>query len=84
MAKGRRSRRYVRAMLRAINAASDLPDPHPYVNSCTRTAGLRVIRDFERVNAIEFDPFNSQHVDKVAGMARFRNCVHPMRKRVKQ
>ena len=68
-------RRYVRAMLRAIDAAAGRPDPGPWVNSCSRASGLRVIRDFEQVNGCDFDPFRAGHVLRVSNMARFRNIL---------
>ena len=60
----RQRRRYVKAMLKAIDKArhncwnEDNPAP--------MTDGLRVIRTFERVNGIKFDPFDEQHVYMVS------------------
>ena len=43
----------------------------------SKTDALRVIRTFERVNNMEFDPFSERHVDQVAGWGwaenRFRS-----------
>ena len=60
----RARRRYVKAMLKAIKKARhncwDEDNPAPM------TDGLRVIRTFERVNGIKFDPFDEQHVYMVS------------------
>lgn len=53
----KRSRKYVRAMLRSINAASS---EGLFVNS-SKTDGLRAIRLFEVVNRTIFDPFDRYH-----------------------
>jgi hypothetical protein len=57
-------RRYVFAMMRAIGKAQYNVWGGP---RSTRTDGLRVIRTFERVNKIPFDPFDHYHVDLIKG-----------------
>ena len=71
-------RRYVAAMIRAIDLAADRTHLSMYVFKQTRSAGLRTIRDFERVNRIAFDPFNRAHGNEVSGMARFGECVRAL------
>ncbi len=59
-------RRYVRAMLNAIDKArTNQWDP---ANPVSKADGLRVIRDFERINQVEFNPFDRQHVERVSGL----------------
>lgn len=67
--------RYRSAMLAAIDRAAGRYPRSPYVHPCTRSRGLAVIRDFERVNRITFDPFDLCHVSAVDNMARFRACL---------
>lgn len=47
-----KERKYRREMLRAIREAA---------GDSTMTNGLRVIRRFEEINNVQFDPFNRQH-----------------------
>lgn len=61
---------YVFMMLRAINKARY----NVLVKGITtKTNGLRCIKTFEEVNNIKFDPFCSEHVDKVAGMGNYED-----------
>ena len=59
--------RYVRAMMKAIDKA------RTPVFICekqeSKTNGLRVIKRFERINGLKFDPFNKDHVGAVYGNA---------------
>jgi len=61
-------RKYVRAMLKAINKARQ---NHFEGESASKTDGLRVIRRFEKVNKIKFDPFNSLHIDAISGWGKY-------------
>ena len=61
-------RRYRRAMLRMIDQARTCAFTN---RKCNRTSGLRAIRDFERVNDVAFDPFNSLHRSQVSGMGKY-------------
>lgn len=58
---------YVRAMMKAIDAARSSVWIDGTVES--KAYGLRVIRRFESVNNIAFDPFNREHVEMVTGWA---------------
>ncbi len=58
---------YVRAMMRAIAEARN----GIYISKPPRTYGLRVIKTFEDVNGIKFDPFDDSHVDRIRGMANY-------------
>lgn len=71
-------RKYVMAMLKAIDLSAGRVGNSCYVNSCTRTAGLRCIKTFEKVNIIKFDPFNRDHVLKVQNRARFGEVIRNM------
>lgn len=65
----KRSRQYKKAMLKAIDKARSVYDgisTHMY----SKTDGLRVIRRFEKVNSINFDPLNSTHLRMIQGNAR--------------
>ena len=53
-----RTKKYVRSMMMAIEWAK---------GSSTKTNGLRVIRRFENVNNVEFDPSNRSHQLLVCG-----------------
>lgn len=57
---------YVRAMLKSIEYARAKT---MHVNRMSKTNGLRVIKRFEKVNGIAFDPFNSIHNDIIYGCA---------------
>ena len=61
------SKRYIYAMLRAVDKARE-----PFwigEQWQSKTDGLRVIRRFERVNKTSFDPFNEEHLNLIAGHA---------------
>jgi hypothetical protein len=60
-------RRYVFAMMRAIHKATYNVWGGP---RSSKTDGLRVIRSFERINKIPFDPFDHYHVHIVNGNGR--------------
>jgi hypothetical protein len=56
---------YRRAMMRAIDIArTDVFDSN---YRASKTDGLRAIRTFERINNIDFDPFDKTHILKVSG-----------------
>lgn len=57
---------YVRAMFKSIECARD---KKMHANRMSKTDGLRVIKRFERVNRIAFDPFNATHNDTIYGCA---------------
>lgn len=54
---------YIKAMLKAINLARSESSLNP---KSSMTDGLRVIRRFEKINNIKFDPFNKTHLNKIA------------------
>ena len=57
-------KRYIRAMLRAINKARvSVWDG----KKTSKTNGLRVIRRFEKVNKCDFNPFDKYHVELIVG-----------------
>ena len=64
----KRSKRYLRAMLRAIDLARK-PDTFWDGKRYSKTYGLRVIKTFERVNGVPFDPFNGEHLSLIEGNA---------------
>lgn len=68
-----RHRRYVRAMLKAIDVARE--PVWDFDVRASRTDGLRVIRRFERVNGTRFDPFNETHLEAVAGNGSHENFL---------
>lgn len=57
---------YVRRMMHAIDVARE---QGMYRNRMSRTCGLLVIKDFERVNGCAFNPGDSRHLDRVKGRA---------------
>lgn len=59
---------YVWRMLRAMEAARE---SRIFVNKASRTDALHCIRIFERVNAVEFDPSDSSHIQTISGMANY-------------
>ena len=66
-----------KSMLRAIDKCRQ---GYGSMKTTTRQAGLRCIREFERINGITFDPFNSGHVDTVKGMGPFSVTFYRIRK----
>jgi hypothetical protein len=46
-----------------------------------RWAGLRCIREFERINGVEFDPFSAAHLMTVGGMGPFSATFFAVRVR---
>ena len=67
--------RFRRAKLWAIDKAAGRIGYSMYENKSSRSAGLRTLLDFERVNGIEFNPFNNDHVLAVSDMARFGSIL---------
>ena len=61
----RQRRKYVKAMLKAINKARE--PVWNFDKPVSKTYGLRVIRRFEKVNRTRFDPFDSLHVEMCTG-----------------
>lgn len=57
---------YVRAMMKAIRGACNKT---MHKNQMPLTYGLRVIKRFERINKVKFDPFDSAHCDIIYGCA---------------
>ena len=70
-------RRYVRAMMRAISLAQGSVWSDDV--RVSRTHGLRVIRSFERVNKIPFDPFDHSHVHLIEGMGHHEHFFRDAR-----
>jgi hypothetical protein len=60
-------KRYVRAMLKAINKAREPIWIDEKWQS--KTDGLRVIKRFERVNKTKFDPHSKRHLEMIHGNA---------------
>lgn len=60
-------KRYIRAMLKAIDSARQPVWIGEKVQS--KTNGLRVIRRFEKVNKCTFNPFDDYHVLLISGHA---------------
>ena len=58
---------YRKYMFKAIDAARN----SLFENRASKTDGLRTIKEFEKVNSIQFDPFNSFHVQTISGLANF-------------
>jgi hypothetical protein len=58
---------YVKGMMRAIDKARN--PSLIYDKRFSKTDGLRVIRSFERVNEIPFDPYNKTHLLYISRMA---------------
>lgn len=73
----RARRKYAKAMLAAIDKARYTNSNRSY---CSKTDGLRVIRRFEEVNNIAFDPFNPHHVDMVSGWGWNENMLRALKK----
>jgi hypothetical protein len=73
MAVGWRRWRRRRAMWSAIQeAAGNECSTWPWANKIHPINGLRAIRDFERINGIPFDPFDSYHRSKIRDAGRYR------------
>lgn len=70
MSDPRERRRYVDGMTRAISVAC--------CNGGSRTCGLRVIRRFEKVNGITFDPSNYRHLEMIRGNAEYEEFFRRM------
>jgi len=62
-----RNKRYIKAMLKAIDKAREPVFIGEEWQS--KTNGLRVIRRFERVNNTTFDPFDKRHLELIHGCA---------------
>lgn len=74
----RSRKKYVKAMLKAIDAArSESSGPK---RKFSKTDGLRVIKRFEKVNNIAFDPFNIHHVDIVSGWGWNESMLRSLKK----
>ena len=56
--------RYKRAIFKALDRCRE----DALFGTSTRHQALRTIRDFERLNNIEFDPFDEVHVSTIEGM----------------
>ncbi len=63
-----RSRKYKKAMLKAIDIARSVSNGID-VKKYSKTDGFRVIKRFEAVNDISFDPFDSSHLRMITGKA---------------
>jgi len=64
-------KRYVRAMLKAINKAREPVWIDEKQQS--KTDGLRAIKRFERVNKTKFYPFDKRHIEMIHGNARYEH-----------
>lgn len=61
-------RRYVKAMLAALDRCRN---GLGMMKDTTRSRALYCIREFEQINGVTFDPFNSYHCQVIAGMGPF-------------
>lgn len=68
--------RYVRAMLKSIEYAREKT---MHANRMSKTDGLRVIKRFEKVNGIAFDPFNPMHNNIIYGCANDESFFRAIR-----
>ena len=65
-------KKHVKAMMRAIKYATT---PANKDKRESKTNGLRVIRRFESVNNIKFDPANRSHLDYIYGCAHIEGFL---------
>lgn len=70
LVRHRKRRRYVAEMMQAIDMAST---SYFLGGKSSKTDGLRVIRRFEKINGIAFDPKNSGHLSVVSGNGHNEN-----------
>ncbi|MEM9422482.1 MAG: hypothetical protein AAF986_08260 [Pseudomonadota bacterium] len=75
----RKRTKHREAMMHAIDIAAGRKGNSSYVSAMSRAAGLRVIRLFEEVNGIVFDPFNGLHLSHVTDSARFNELLRKAR-----
>lgn len=68
--------RHVKAMMKAIDIARI---SYFLGGKSSKTDGLRVIRRFERVNGVVFDPNNSNHLSVVSGNGHNENFFRKAR-----
>lgn len=68
--------RYKRAMFKAINQACESCG---MFKQCNKAGGMRVIKTFERVNKIAFDPFDQYHVSMISGMGPMGSSIRMVR-----
>jgi len=59
-----KDKRYIKAMLKAIDVARSEHD-----RKSSKTDGLRVIKRFELVNQVSFDPLDKSHLQMISGNA---------------
>ena len=71
-------KRYVRAMMSAIRKAAKTSDWWGGVDA-SKTNGLRVIKTFEKVNGIPFDPFDPAHIRLIEGNGHHEEFFRKMR-----
>lgn len=79
----KRSKKYIQAMLKAVDIAAfgfGGKSGSMYLNHPPRTSGLRTIKDFEKINGVAFDPFNSTHLLHVAGMGRHSDLFRRLKR----
>lgn len=69
--------RHVKAMMKAIDIART---SYFLGGKASLTDGLRVIRRFEKVNSIKFDPSNSAHLSAISGNGHNENFFRKARK----
>ncbi|MBN2711983.1 MAG: hypothetical protein JXR97_06045 [Planctomycetes bacterium] len=80
--KGRKRRAYVQGMMSAINLALRC-DPATR-KTLTITDGLRVIKDFERINRCPIDPTSKYHMERIEGKAARRKEIRMERIAIKK
>jgi len=64
------SRRWRKAMWKAVNCAAGNGESGIWKNDVHPIWGMRAIRHFERINGIAFDPLNDCHLVHIAWMGR--------------
>ena len=74
---------YVRAMMNSIEIAR-YTSPLFDKRKTSKTDCLSVIKEFERQNNIEFNPFNKSHNDKIFSMAHHTGFFRRMKLIFKQ
>lgn len=72
-------RRDRRKFWKAVHEAAGNGPDSMYRNKAHPIWGMRAIRDFERINGVEFNPRNSLHLSTVSSMGRGKIMIAHMR-----
>jgi len=68
----RKRKKYVRGMMKAIESARK-PKACYVNNNFSKTDALRVIKRFEKVNKMQFDPYDKRQIACISGKARYES-----------